>query len=125
MPVVRVSPRKGKPVGDRRAILEGIYVAMRQTFDVPEYDQFMTISEHEPENFSVDPISGIARTDAVVLIQITANTTRSVAQKQALYRRTADRLAEDPGLMPHDVFINLVEVAKENWSFGEDVAQYA
>lgn len=29
------------------------------------------------------------------------------------------------GVRPEDVFINLVEVKKENWSFGNGVAQYA
>jgi phenylpyruvate tautomerase PptA (4-oxalocrotonate tautomerase family) len=51
--------------------------------------------------------------------------TRTVAQKQALYRRIVERLKKNPGLRPQDVFINLVEVAKENWSFGNGVAQYA
>ena len=33
-------------------------------------------------------------------------------------------LAESPSLKPHDQVINLVEVAWENWSFGNGEAQY-
>jgi 4-oxalocrotonate tautomerase len=56
---------------------------------------------------------------------MTVSSTRGVDQKKALYRRVAERLAKKPGLRPQDVFINLVEVARENWSFGEGEAQYA
>ena len=62
--------------------------------------------------------------DDLVIIQITANNTRTVTQKQAFYARVATLLAESPGLRSEDVFINLVEVAKENWSFGNGEAQY-
>jgi 4-oxalocrotonate tautomerase len=31
----------------------------------------------------------------------------------------------NPGLRREDVFVNLVEVEKENWSFGNGLAQYA
>jgi 4-oxalocrotonate tautomerase len=36
-----------------------------------------------------------------------------------------ERLGQEAGMRPEDVFINLVEVAKENWSFGNGIAQYA
>ena len=68
---------------------------------------------------------GVARSDDVVFIQITANNTRGMEQKKALFSRTAQLLGESPGLRPEDVFINIVEVAKENWSFGHGLAQYA
>jgi len=67
----------------------------------------------------------VARSDDVVSIQITANNTRLLAPKKALFARTAQLLGESPGLRPEDVFINIVEVAKENWSFGHGLAQYA
>jgi phenylpyruvate tautomerase PptA (4-oxalocrotonate tautomerase family) len=58
------------------------------------------------------------------MIQITVSNTRSVAQKQKLYRRIVERLSDSPGLRPEDVFINLVEVFPENRSFGHGEAQY-
>ena len=67
----------------------------------------------------------MARSDDVVFIQITANNTRGLEQKKALFARIAQLLGESPGLRPEDVFINIVEVAKENWSFGHGLAQYA
>ncbi len=126
MPLTHVALRAGKPAAYRQAIFEGLYRAMRETFNVPEYDQFMTITEHDAENFRCDPsYLGIERSDNLVLIQITVSNTRTAEQKKALYRRIAELLSENPGIRPEDVFINLVEVAKENWSFGNGLAQYA
>ena len=126
MPLVRVSLRKGKPAAYRKAILDGIYAAMRASFDVPEEDRFMVINEHDEADFSYSKTYlGIARTDDLILIQITANNTRTVERKQAFYRQIVENLRNDPGVRPEDVFINLVEVAKENWSFGNGIAQYA
>ena len=125
MPLIRVSLRRGKPAIYRQAILDGIYHAMRDTFNVPEDDRFQVISEHAPEDFIFDPnYLGIARSPDCVFIQITLSTGRSVEKKRAFYQAIADGLHERLGLRREDVFINLVEVTKENWSFGNGIAQY-
>ena len=125
MPLTRISLRRGKPAAYRRAILDGVYRAMRETFNVPEDDRFMLITEHDADDFSygVDYL-GIRRSDDLVIIQLTVSNTRTLAQKQALFGRIVERLSRDPGLRPEDIFINLVEVLPENWSFGNGVAQY-
>ncbi|MCT7307784.1 tautomerase family protein [Ralstonia sp. 22086] len=126
MPLVQVSLRRGKPAAYHQALFDGVYRAMRETFNVPEDDRFMTLTEHDASTFSVSPnYFGIARSDDVVIIQITANNTRNLQQKQALYRRIVELLGDKPGVRPEDVFINLVEVLPENWSFGNGLAQYA
>jgi len=126
MPLTYISLRAGKPEAYRQAIFDGLYRAMRETFNVPEDDQFMTIREHDAANFRYGAsYLDIARSDDLVLIQITANNTRTVEQKKALFRRIAELLGESPGIRPEDVFVSLVEVAKENWSLGRGLAQYA
>ncbi|MDR3435283.1 tautomerase family protein [Telmatospirillum sp.] len=126
MPLTRISLRRGTSEAYRHAILDGVYHALRETFDVPEDDRFMTISEHDKADFSYGAhYLGIARSDNLVIIQLTVSNTRSVEQKKTLYRRIAERLTENPGVRPEDIFINLVEVAPENWSFGHGIAQYA
>jgi hypothetical protein len=126
VPLVRVSLRKGKPAAYRKAILDGIYGAMRSAFEVPEEDRFMVINEHDEADFSYSKTYlGIARTDDLILIQITANNTRTTEKKKAFFRQLVDNLKADPGVRPEDVFINLVEVVPENWSFGNGIAQYA
>ena len=126
MPLVHIAMRSGKPAEYRQALFDGVYRAMRETFNGPEDDQFMALTEHEAANFRYSPTYlGVARSEDVVFIQITANNTRTVEQKKALYQRTAELLALKPGLRPQDVFVNIVEVAKENWSLGNGLAQYA
>ena len=51
--------------------------------------------------------------------------TRTVEQKKALYRRLAELLGEKPGIRAEDVFVNILESAKENWSLGNGVASFA
>jgi 4-oxalocrotonate tautomerase len=126
MPLVRIDLRAGKPPEYLRAIADGIYAAMRESFAVPEDDRFMLISQHASEEFVYDPTYlDIRRSDDLVIVQITANNTRTLEQKKAFYADVARRLSESPGLRPEDVLISLVEVPKENWSFGLGLAQYA
>lgn len=126
MPLIHISLRTGTSDAYRQSIIDGLYQALRETFEVPEDDQFMTIHEHEPANFRYGAsYLGIERSDAVVLIQITANNTRTSAQKKALFARTVELLGGSPGIRPEDVLISLIEVARENWSLGLGLAQYA
>ena len=126
MPLVRISLRRGKSAVHLAALRNGIYEAMREAFDVPEDDRFILIHQHDADEFDCDPhYLGIDRSEDLVVVQIACRDSRSTAQKQAFYRRVIEKLAADPGLRPQDVFINLLETAKENWSFGNGIAQYA
>jgi phenylpyruvate tautomerase PptA (4-oxalocrotonate tautomerase family) len=125
MPLVRIDLLKGKDENYRRQLGRVVYEAM-VSVGVPENDRFQIVSEHDEGNFLFDPdYLGIHRSKNLVMIQITWNAGRTTAQKQALYRAIADGLHEAVGLRREDVLINLVEVHKENWSFGNGIAQYA
>jgi 4-oxalocrotonate tautomerase len=126
MPLVRIALRRGKSPAYIASLRNGIYAAMRESFNVPENDRFILVSQHDADEFDYDPnYMDIARSDDLVIIQIACNNTRTVPQKQAFYKSVAEKLAADPGVRPEDVFINLLETAKENWSFGHGIAQYA
>ena len=126
MPLVRISLREGKSADYRRAIGEAVYRAMVETINVPAADRFQVITEHPADGLIYDPgYLGIDRTDDAVFVQITLNIGRTTDQKKALYARVTQLLAEHPGVRPQDVLINLVEVPRENWSFGNGEAQYA
>ncbi len=99
---------------------------MVESINVPPQDRFQVVTEHPADGLIYDPsYLGVNRTDDVVFIQITLNAGRTLDQKRALYKKIADLLSQEPGVRPEDVVINLVEVTKENWSFGNGVAQYA
>jgi 4-oxalocrotonate tautomerase len=126
MPLIHISLRAGKPEAYRQAIFDSLYRAMREALDVPEDDQFMTITEHDAANFRYGASCfGIVRNDDLVFIQITVFNTRTTEQKKALFRRTAELLGENPGIQPENVFVNVLESAKENWSVGHGLAQFA
>ncbi len=124
MPLLHVSLRAGKPEAYRQAILDGLYLALREALDVPEDDQFMTITEHTAANFRKGNAFGIIRSDDLVYIQITVFSSRTAEQKRALFRCIAARLGTNPGIRPEDVFINILDAPKENWSVGHGVAQF-
>jgi 4-oxalocrotonate tautomerase len=127
MPLVRINHPAGKPAAFRAAISRGVYQAMLDSFSVPVGDDFQVLSESGPGTQIVRPLQylGIEYSDELTIIQITCNDTRTVEQKKALYAAIADNLARDPGLRREDIFVSLVEVKKENWSFGNGIAQYA
>lgn len=126
MPLVRISLMKGMGADFGVKIAEAVYETMVEQLKVPEQDKFEVISEHDAAHLIYDPgYLGIARTDGIVMIQITLNEGRSVEMKRAFFRALAERLHRDLGVRMEDVFVNLVEVKKENWSFGNGIAQYA
>lgn len=125
MPLVRISYKQGRPANFGAKLGDAVHRAMVETIKVPADDRFQVITEHAPAGVVYDPAYlGVARTDGIVMIQITLNEGRTVEMKQAFYRAVADK-ARDLDVRPEDVLISLVEVKKENWSFGNGVAQYA
>jgi len=125
MPLVRISLRKGKSPTYRKKIADNVYLALRETFDVPEEDRFVMVDEYESDNFFFSTsYLGISRSDDLVIIQLTVSNTRTLEKKKALFKRMAERLQAEPGLKADDIFINLVQVGIEDWSFGRGIAQY-
>ena len=126
MPLVRIELIEGKSSDHRAAIGTVIYEAMVKTLNVPKDDRFQVIVEHSAADLIINrTYLGIERTADCVMIQVTLSEGRTVELKQQFYKAVADGLQERLGLRREDVFINLVEVKKENWSFGNGVAQYA
>ena len=125
MPLVRIDLAAGRGSEFTRRLGDLVYRAMADVIDIPPDDKFQIITEHPRHALNFAPsFLGIEHSDALVMIQITLSFGRSVEKKQALYRRIAGDLARELAIRPQDVFINLVETARENWSFGNGIAQY-
>jgi 4-oxalocrotonate tautomerase len=126
MPLARIDLVRGKSAAFRKTLGEILYKAMTDVINVPAGDKFQIITEHPAEEFNIaDSYLGHHYTPDVILIQITLNAGRTVEMKKAFFKRIADDLHAQLKVRREDVVINLVEVAKENWSFGGGVAQYA
>jgi 4-oxalocrotonate tautomerase len=126
MPLARIDLVRGKSAAYRKTLGEIVYKAMIDEINVPANDKFQIIAEHAAEEFNIaDSYLGNTYTKDIILIQITLNAGRTVETKKAFFKRIADDLHAELNVRREDVVINLVEVAKENWSFGGGVAQYA
>lgn len=125
MPLVRIDLAQGKSADYRRAIGEVTYDAMVETLSVPQGDRFQVITEHPADGFVFDAgYLGVQRSADCIFIQVTLNEGRTVEKKLAFYKALVDGLHQRLNLRREDVVINLVEVKKENWSFGNGEAQY-
>ena len=126
MPLVRISLNRNADPAYAAAIGDGVHRALVASMNVPVDDRFQIITSHDSSQI-VYPKEylGVGHSDAIVIIQITLNTGRTADQKRALYANIADFLSLAPGVPRSDIIINLVEVVKENWSFGDGIAQYA
>ena len=126
MPFVRITLAQGRSLEDRRAMAESVQQALVETAGVPANDFFCAIHEVAPEDFRFDPTYlGISRSKELIFVQIVLNTGRTVDVKRALYARVAEKVGQRPGLRHEDVMINLIEVPRENWSFGNGLMSYS
>jgi 4-oxalocrotonate tautomerase len=98
---------------------------MAEVLNVPDGDKFQIITAHGADSLRIDPTYlGIDRSADALIIDITLNAGRSVELKQRFYATLVEWLAAEAKVRPQDVTIALAKVAKENWSFGNGVAQY-
>jgi 4-oxalocrotonate tautomerase len=126
MPLVRIDVLPGRAPDQLGAIADGVHRALIEAIGIPEADRFQVVSQHPEGSLVYDSAYlGIHRTAGVVFVQITMSVGRTLEQKRALFAAIVRNLSADPAVRPEDVFVNLVEVVKENWSFGNGIAQYA
>jgi phenylpyruvate tautomerase PptA (4-oxalocrotonate tautomerase family) len=123
MPLVRITLARATAPEARRAIADGVHRALVETANVPADDRFQVVHEAGPEDLIWDPgYLGIQRT-GVVIVQVFLNQGRTVEVKQALYARLAEHLGA-AGVPRGNLLVNLVEVPRENWSFGDGTMSY-
>jgi 4-oxalocrotonate tautomerase len=127
MPLVRIDVDASTSSETLSSICDAVYDAMTSTAKVPLHDKFMIVAKHGAGElvFPQEGYLGVKYTPGIVFIQITWNAGRTTDVKKALYRKVAADIHEKTGIRKEDVWINLVEVAPENWSFGNGEMQYA
>ena len=125
MPLVRIDFAEGKPPEYGIQVGQIVYQALTEVMNAPQNDLFQIITTHPKSGLQFDrEFLGVHRSDECIFLQITLNGGRTVDMKQRFYKAVADGLQEQLKLRREDVFISLVEVSKENWSFGNGEAQY-
>jgi phenylpyruvate tautomerase PptA (4-oxalocrotonate tautomerase family) len=126
MPLVRIDMNKNSSPGLRKAVSEAVYNAMISVAKVPADDKFQIITKHDADElvFPANGYLGINYTPDIIFIQVYWVAGRSTEVKKAFYRAIADDMAK-AGARKEDVFINLIDCAREDWSFGHGEMQYA
>jgi len=119
VPLVRITLRKGRSPEFLRDASNAVHDALVATANVPADDRFHIIEEVESDRLIAHPsYGGVTRGEGLIVVQITLNAGRTLEVKRALYADIARRLQESVDVRPDDVLISLVEVTRENWSFG-------
>ena len=119
MPFARIDLAQGKTAEYRATVADVVYEGIVGVLKAPDGDRFMVIGEHKPENFVFDPnFLNIERTPDLIIIQVTSTVGNTKEQKVAFFKQLADELNRRLGVRREDVFINLVFVDREDWSFG-------
>lgn len=122
MPMTNVSMRTGQSAQFRTAVLKSIHESLHEALGIHPEAFFMTITEHEEANFLANMTFPFERSPNLLLIQITLTAGRGTEDKKRFYEHLVAKLQVSPGVDPADVFINLIEVASENWSPGKGLA---
>lgn len=127
MPLVRIDVSDRTSPDTLATISDVIYDAMRSTANVPEHDRFQIIQRHPDAEliYPAEGYLGVTYTPGIVFIQVTWNEGRTTEVKKAFYQAVAQGIHARTGMRREDVFINLVETKRENWSFGNGQMQYA
>ena len=125
MPLVEITVRRGRTPSQLRAIADAIHEALVAEANVPTDDRFQIVHEVEDDALIADPTyAGVNRSNELVIIRITLNAGRTLDIKKKLYASIVARAGEAAAVRPDDVLICLVEVTRENWSFGGGLATY-
>jgi phenylpyruvate tautomerase PptA (4-oxalocrotonate tautomerase family) len=127
MPLARIDLSKDAPPERVRVVSEAIYHAMVEVANVPLHDKFQVVTRHAPDEiiYPEEGYLGLNYTRDLIIIQITWVSGRSVDVKKKFFRRIADEIHEKAGVRREDIWINLVDTNRENWSFGDGEMQYA
>jgi phenylpyruvate tautomerase PptA (4-oxalocrotonate tautomerase family) len=126
MPLVKLYMRRGKTPEYRKSVADAVHDALVAQAAVPADDRFQIIHELADDGLIAHPsYGGVNRSRDLVIIEITLNAGRTLEVKKNLYADIAARLGRAVDVRPDDVLISLVEVTRENWSFGGGKATYA
>ena len=123
MPLIHIHLVNGKSPKYIQALCDGIHSALKTAWKIPANDRFQMVSEHKKEHFHFDKtIWGVKRSDDLIVIYITS-IARSAALKKKLYKELITVLGKNPKVRKEDVFCSIVTIGREDWSFGNGVAQ--
>lgn len=126
MPLVKINLAQNFTDKVKKDVSLAVHESLMEHFNIPGDDYFQVIHEiRMPDLLYPHSYMNVPHTGNIVYIEITARFGRTIEMKKALYRAIADKVATRTPISINDVFIVLTEVAAENWSLGQGIAQMA
>ena len=127
MPLVRINLSQSASAETIRTVSGVVYEAMINVANVPANDKFQIITRHADDElvYPAEGYLGVTYTPGIVFIQVTWNAGRTIEVKKAFYKAIAEGISQKTEIRIQDVFISLIDVAREDWSFGNGEMQYA
>ena len=127
MPLVRIDLNKDATAERVRIVSQAVYGAMIDIANVPVNDMFQVVTRHSADEiiYPQDGYLGMRYSPDLIIIQVTWVVGRPTDIKKQFYRRIADEIHAKAGVRKEDVWINLVDDAREDWSFGNGDMHYA
>jgi 4-oxalocrotonate tautomerase len=127
VPLARIDVSKDAPPERIKVVSEAIYGAMADLASVPLHDKFQVVTRHAADEiiYPKEGYLGLTYTSDLILIQVTWVGSRSTEVKKKFFQRVANEIHARTGVRKEDVWINLVDDAREDWSFGNGEMQYA
>jgi 4-oxalocrotonate tautomerase len=126
MPLARIDIRKDAPVELVRVISEAVYKAMVDIANVPVHDKFQVINRHAEDEiiYPAEGYLGLDYSRDLIIIQVTWVGGRSTEVKKKFFHQVAEDIHAKGGVRKEDVWINLIDTSREDWSFGNGEMQY-
>lgn len=127
MPVFHAHIPKGHYSSDQKtAIARSLNLSLVQGLGIPKEDCFICLSEHAKDELFIHPtFMGMQRSTSALIITVLIGDHRPSVEKQQLMATITELLKQHVGISPDDVFIALIPVPNENFSFGQGMAQLA
>lgn len=121
MPVFHAHiPRDRFSSAQKRALADAFNGALVEALDIPVEDRFVILSEPGPDELFLHPTFMEMQRDPVsaMIATVMIGTHRPIEDKRRLAAAITRRVVAAVGVTSDDVFLTLIPVPNENFSFG-------
>lgn len=128
MPVFKTHIPAGRFSSDqKRALADALNQSLVQGLGIPKGDRFIILSEHGPDELFLDPTFMDMERDPAnaMIITVLVGAHRPVEDKRKLVEAINRLVVAAVDVSPDDIFIAVIPVPNENFSFGKGELQLA
>ncbi|WP_351234241.1 tautomerase family protein [Streptomyces sp. NPDC002133] len=110
----------------KRALADALNQSLVQGLGIPEGDRFIMISEHGADELFLHPtFMDMQRSADAMIITVLIGAHRPLEDRRKVTTAINELVVEALGVSPDDIFVALIPVPNENFSFGRGELQLA